>query len=148
MEGILYFADYAKLVVPNGVTLTLDTAAYFNDAQLVVQEGGKLVSNMSLTFNAPQAGIGGAVIVGKLTNNGMLWVNEGATVNINGTAVSDCAAIHVGFGGSGKIGISCIASSFLCNWRSKYDDCLHGRRRLQIYGRHFGARHRKPCIVR
>jgi len=103
MRGMLSFADYAKLTVPSGVTLTLNCPVMFNNAQLLVEAGGKLVSNVDLTVNAPNNGMGSATINGELENHGSLWVNTGSTATINGTAVSYGMPIHVGFGEGGTL---------------------------------------------
>ena len=100
MTGELSFADYSKLVVPSGVTLTLNGPTVINGATLLVEEGGKLISNASLTIVAPQNSAT-FDMNGEFVNNGQLWVNEGATVNLNGTTTSWYQPIHVGFGGTG-----------------------------------------------
>ena len=101
MTGELSFADFSRLVVPSGVTLTLNCPTVINGATLVVEEGGKLISNAILSVVAP---LNPATfdMNGEFTNNGQVWVNEGATVNINGTATSWYREFHVGFGGNGK----------------------------------------------
>ena len=111
MTGELSFADFSKLVVPSGVTLTLNSPTVINGATLIVEEGGTLVSNVNLTVVAP---LNPATfdMNGTFVNNGILWIDENAVVNINGTAVSYYAPVHVGFGVGGTLNVNGTMTSY------------------------------------
>lgn len=115
MNGQLSFADFARLVVPSGVTLTLNCPTMINGAELIVEEGGKLISNVDLTINDPQGNGGKAIINGDFENNGSFWVNTGSFADFNGYAISN-GPIFVGFGGNSRLSINgqLDTTAYLC----------------------------------
>ena len=105
IPGELSFTGNGRLVVPAGVTLTLNSVVYINGAKLSVEPGGKLINNEALTIHAEPFGDGIAVIDGEFINNGTYWVNTKSKTIINGKAFNN-GMFHVGFGEGGELEIN------------------------------------------
>ena len=83
MDGHLFFESFASLVVPSGVTLTINSPVVFNGAQLVV-DGGSIINNGNLSISNAMGSGGKAVINGTVTSYGYLWITDAASMHING----------------------------------------------------------------
>lgn len=100
---------YSELHVPNGVTLTVNSAVFVNDGAIVVEDGGILNINSNVQLNSSEAQMGHLIVLEGGTVNvndgGTIWVDNGGLLEVNGTAnvlddpaTADAgAAVHVGF---------------------------------------------------
>ena len=109
IPGTLFFADYASLEVPQGVTLTLNCPTAFNGAHL--QVNGTLISNVDLSFSDANSS-GSFTVDGCFENYGTCWINDGSEMNINYTSddlpgeVTSYGTFHIGFGRGGSVDIN------------------------------------------
>ena len=95
--------ENAAMTVASGATLTLEGEFTVQpNSQLLVEEGGTLVNNGMLTITNHSSHENGAVVTvdGELVSYGQIWITDGGTLNVGGSAqVYD--AVHAGFGGNG-----------------------------------------------
>ena len=102
-DGANVAFENVTLTVASGATLTLDGELTVRpNSALVVAEGGKLVNNVNLDINNYSSHENGAVVTidGELVSYGTIWVSNGGSLNINGTA-EVYNGIHAGFGENG-----------------------------------------------
>ena len=105
-DEILVVRDCATLLVPAGVTLTLDSPVEVAEGSIYVAEGGKLIANNTVTV-VSEGALGCLIVEGEAEFNdgSALWLDQGGSLEIYGNGivnVSDdlstdvLAAIYVG----------------------------------------------------